>query len=128
MRYEEGGNIFYEEETEPHCYVCQKICEGKYFVTFWGNVCQKCYQPKWQCVSCGKQLREKEILKLADNRIICSECFATAVFQIRDDIISSVLSKLAKFGIKIEKPISYKVIDLLELKKSQARKIGRKQN
>lgn len=99
------------------CYVCQNPIFGRYCKTKWGNVCETCFNPKLICFSCGQQLTEKGILRLADFRTTCPFCAASAIFHLDTNLISEVVFALQKLDIEIQKPTSYHLVDLIELKK-----------
>lgn len=100
----------------PICCVCQRAC-FVYYKSFWGIVCKECYDLNLACFSCQRQLSKNQVLRLADFRIICSSCAASAVFELDPHLISETSDALKIIGVEVKKPVMFHVVDLDTLKK-----------
>ena len=99
-------------DKQLHCYVCLKSIVGRYYVTEWGLVCERCYQPQNACFTCGRQMNAAAVLRLADSRVCCADCAATAVYKVDENLVLAVKRRLPWFP---RKHINFGTVDVRQL-------------
>ena len=98
--------------VQPRCYVCARLINSQYHQTNWGNVCQDCFRPELVCFTCGIQLKAGKELRLADYRVSCSICAATAVYTVDKSLVLEVKRRLRWFP---RKHIGFGTVDVRQL-------------
>lgn len=122
--YIRAGKFFCEAcypAVQPHCYVCARPIDREYHQTNWGNVCHKCYRPELACFTCGIQSRVGKELRLADHRVSCPTCAATAVYKVDKDLVCEVKRRLLWFP---RKHITFGTVDVRKLHEMRPVKRG----
>ena len=107
--------------VQPRCYVCSRSIDDKYHETPWGNVCQNCFRPERVCFTCGVQLKAGQELRLADYRVSCPTCAATAVYKVDKSLVLEVKRRLRWFP---RKHISFGTVDVRKLHELRPVKSG----
>ena len=64
----------------PRCKICNAIIEGEYFTGNNNKYCKKCYECYPHCSGCGVPAGPSGV-KLRDERTLCSDCYAVAIFN-----------------------------------------------
>lgn len=107
----------------PRCQCCDEpIRAGVYYVkTEWGIVCPNCFNPALICFTCGIQLKAGNELRLADHRVSCAACAATAVYRVDKDFVCAVKRRLAWFP---RKHITFGTVDVRKLHEMRPVKSG----
>jgi len=109
------GKFWHEncyEIVRPRCHVCGLVIDDQFFETSWGNLCKKCYNPQNACFTCNRQLLPDKALRLADYRVSCPTCAATAVYRVDKSLVLEIKRYLRWFP---DQHITFGTVDLARL-------------
>jgi len=121
-----GENYYHQECYEKialRCSICKEIINGSYYETKHGHVCEKCYDPKICCFSCGRQLQQNTMLRLGDCRVICANCNLTTVYQIENEHLDIIKKFFALFGCSVKRGLFIQIVDYPQLCKLSTQKV-----
>jgi hypothetical protein len=130
------ANTFYLHDNKPYCQqdyfnlftmqcaICQQPLLGEYSIDLWGNhYCSHHKDEYPTCSTCSRLICASTTgggVHYHDGRQVCNICRKTAVDQpsAARNIYKEVSQVIASLGLNLSKPLSVKLVDQQELKRS----------